>query len=85
MHLAGGFRALRDPREVTAMALTTLHCSTCGDESSFEQPLCIDGHGPDCPELACVECGTAILIGTVDITGAPAVLVHTLISPPRAA
>lgn len=67
------------------MALTTLHCSTCGDERLFEQLPCIDGHGPDCPELACVGCGTAVLIGAVDSTNATAVLVHTLISPPRAA
>ncbi|GGV07688.1 hypothetical protein GCM10010182_28500 [Actinomadura cremea] len=29
----------------------------------FEQPPCPDGHGPDCPERACVECGAAVLVG----------------------
>ncbi|WP_064743435.1 hypothetical protein [Actinomadura rifamycini] len=29
----------------------------------FEQPPCPDGHGPDCPERACVDCGTAVLVG----------------------
>lgn len=29
----------------------------------FEQPPCPDGHGAECPERACVECGTAILVG----------------------
>jgi hypothetical protein len=41
----------------------TRHCSICDDERSFEQPPCADGHGIDCPELACAECGMAIMIG----------------------
>jgi hypothetical protein len=41
----------------------TLHCSVCDDERGFEQPPCADGHGDECPEFACVECGMAILIG----------------------
>ncbi|GAA4628940.1 hypothetical protein GCM10023196_047460 [Actinoallomurus vinaceus] len=44
------------------MALTR-HCSACGGERRFEQPPCADGHGADCPEWACVDCGMAILIG----------------------
>lgn len=40
-----------------------MYCSTCGDEREFERPPCQDGHGPDCPELACVECGSAVLTG----------------------
>jgi hypothetical protein len=39
------------------------HCSGCGDERVFEQPPCADGHGADCPERACTECGGALLIG----------------------
>ena len=46
------------------MALTR-HCSVCGGDRLFEQPLCPDGHGADCPEWACAECGAAILIGDV--------------------
>ena len=38
-------------------------CSECSDERLFEQPPCIDGHGVDCPELACVDCGLAVVIG----------------------
>jgi hypothetical protein len=41
----------------------TRHCSICGDERGFEQPSCDDGHGTDCPELACVECGMALVVG----------------------
>ncbi|MFB4308960.1 hypothetical protein [Actinomadura sp. GTD37] len=29
----------------------------------FEQPPCPDGHGAECPERACVECGAAVLVG----------------------
>jgi DNA-directed RNA polymerase subunit RPC12/RpoP len=49
-------------------------CSACGDERSFEQPPCVEGHGEDCPELACVECGMAIIIGDAP---RPAVIVRT--------
>ncbi|GAA0213078.1 hypothetical protein GCM10009527_006260 [Actinomadura nitritigenes] len=39
-----------------------MHCSTCGDEREFEQPPCPDGHGAECPERVCVECGAAVLV-----------------------
>src|ERR687895_596693 len=39
------------------------HCSACGTERPFEQPPCLDGHGDDCPEWVCVDCGGAVLIG----------------------
>jgi len=50
-------------------------CPECADERPFERPECLDGHGADCPERACVECGTAILIGplTQQALGGPAV------------
>ncbi len=38
-------------------------CPSCGDQRPFEAPPCQDGHGADCPELACVDCGTAVLLG----------------------
>ncbi|MFB4295719.1 hypothetical protein [Actinomadura sp. NTSP31] len=28
----------------------------------FELPPCPDGHGAECPERACVECGAAVLV-----------------------
>jgi hypothetical protein len=37
-------------------------CPSCGDERLFEAPPCIDGHGADCPELACLDCGYAVLL-----------------------
>ncbi|MER7544944.1 hypothetical protein [Actinomadura sp.] len=48
-----------------------MYCSTCGDEREFEQPPCPDGHGAECPERACVECGAAVLVGLPPVT-APA-------------
>ena len=43
-------------------------CPTCAQETVFEQPSCVDGHtedGGECPEWACVDCGTALVIGDV--------------------
>jgi hypothetical protein len=42
--------------------LTVLFCPTCGDERLAEAPPCVEGHGADCPDRACVECGTALLL-----------------------
>jgi hypothetical protein len=37
-------------------------CPSCRGERLFETPPCPDGHGSACPEFACVECGTALLV-----------------------
>jgi hypothetical protein len=53
--------------------LQTLPCPTCGEDTDFEQPTCIDGHSEDggaCPEWACTECGTALVIGRVPVAHA---------------
>jgi hypothetical protein len=42
--------------------LLTLFCPTCGGERLAEMPPCADGHGDACPDRACVECGTALLL-----------------------
>ena len=41
----------------------SLTCPVCGRRSEFEQPPCADGHGSDCPELICVRCSSAVLVG----------------------
>jgi hypothetical protein len=41
-----------------------LPCPECCDERPFDQPLCQDGHGADCPEWFCADCGMALLVGT---------------------
>ncbi len=38
-------------------------CSTCRCQQPFEAPDCADGHDLDCPDLACVECGEAVVFG----------------------
>ena len=38
-------------------------CVGCQDERGFEVPPCQDDHGLDCPDLACIECGHAIVVG----------------------
>ena len=50
-------------------------CPSCDEVRDFVQPPCADGHtddGGECPEWACADCGTALVIG-----GAP-VAVHRL-------
>ena len=37
-------------------------CPSCGEERAFETPPCADGHGPDCAELACRDCGAALFV-----------------------
>ena len=41
------------------------HCPGCATEREFETPVCAE-HGADCPELACVICGWA-LIGPFEV------------------
>jgi hypothetical protein len=41
-----------------------LTCPECCDETAFEQPPCEDGHGVDCPEWSCVDCGFGLLLAT---------------------
>lgn len=42
--------------------LVTLLCPCCGDERLTETPPCSDGHGDACPDRACIECGTALML-----------------------
>jgi hypothetical protein len=46
-------------------------CPCCRAERLFEIPLCLDGHDLDCPDRACVDCGTAIVVGPMLITRSP--------------
>ena len=50
------------------MDTRTEHCPACGDDREFTQPPCVDGHtedGAECPEWACADCGTALLVGAL--------------------
>jgi hypothetical protein len=42
-------------------------CADCSAERPFEVPPCDDGHGADCPDLACTGCGAALVVGVVDV------------------
>ena len=46
----------------TEFAMIVRFCTTCRGDVSFEQPECADGHGSDCPEWVCLECGDALLV-----------------------
>ncbi len=76
------------------MSLMTLHCPECREDRPFERPHdpaeCPDrADSPDClcPELACVDCGTALLVGfAVPITVGTRMIAHPRRhSPGRAA
>jgi hypothetical protein len=41
------------------------YCPGCREERPFETPVC-DEHGDECPELACVLCGWA-LVGPFEV------------------
>ena len=48
-------------------------CPECGDEKLFEQPHltdCPDAPDGDCPELACTECGAALILAAAPVTAA---------------
>lgn len=51
-------------------------CPSCDGEREFVQPECLDGHtedGDECPEWACVDCGTAVVTAApVAAVAAPA-------------
>jgi hypothetical protein len=40
-------------------------CAGCEADTPFEAPPCDDGHGLDCLDLACVECGLALVAGVL--------------------
>ena len=54
-------------------------CPPCGDVREFVQPECIDGHtedGGECPEWACVDCGSAVVTGDVGMAAGALRLHH---------
>ncbi|MCW2681083.1 MAG: hypothetical protein JWM62_2484 [Frankiales bacterium] len=51
---------------VTVLVMEIRWCAECMDEKAFEVPPCADGHGADCLDLSCVECGFAIVVGIHD-------------------
>lgn len=48
------------------------HCPCCHDDRIFEQPPCADGHGTDCTEWCCADCGAGVLIGLAGADVVPA-------------
>jgi hypothetical protein len=52
----------RNTRRSTVTGIQS-YCAECDREQQFEQPECVDDHGGDCPDWACVVCGSAIVTG----------------------
>jgi hypothetical protein len=70
-HIGSGAR-MTVANRLAELSLTVLWCPECGDERGFEQPPCVDGHGGDCPERACVDCGFAVVLATAPLADADA-------------
>ncbi|MGN6608263.1 MAG: hypothetical protein ACTHMS_14770 [Jatrophihabitans sp.] len=47
-----------------------LFCPLCAQETLVEAPPCPDGHGSDCPERLCTDCGFVFDIGPAPIAPA---------------
>lgn len=47
------------------MSGTFRWCVGCASEQQFEMPPCEDEHGADCLDLACVQCGHAVVTGVL--------------------
>ena len=47
------------------------YCFTCGEDAPVEAPECVDGH-EDCPDRACLVCGTALVLDPILPTRAAA-------------
>ncbi len=50
---------------MSTASLTWRHCGICDQEEAFEAPPCRDGHGAECPDYVCTECGSVITMGIV--------------------
>jgi hypothetical protein len=46
-------------------------CPCCADERVFEVPPCAEGHGGECSERACLDCGTALLVDPLPVVPRP--------------
>jgi hypothetical protein len=43
-------------------------CPVCGHAGTMVTPdYCSEGHGTDCPERMCVDCGTALFVGPLEL------------------
>lgn len=60
-----------------------LYCPTCARTTLAEIPPCPDGHGDDCPDRACVECGAGLVLEGLLQHILPAPSARSSLSPKR--
>lgn len=53
-----------------AVAVQVRWCAPCQSDQPFHVPPCEDGHDAECLDLACAECGHAIVVGVVAVLDA---------------
>lgn len=56
---------MSEPQMVPMTDLVVMWCHDCSAERAFERPECRDGHGGDCTEWACTDCGLALIVGDI--------------------
>ncbi|MEJ5945445.1 hypothetical protein WDZ17_09090 [Pseudokineococcus basanitobsidens] len=44
--------------------LDDIDCSVCGRAVPHELVECVDGHGEDCPDRVCTDCGSVLVVGS---------------------
>lgn len=44
---------------ISTVELEWRYCADCDALRPFEKPACAEGHGVECPDLACTVCDTA--------------------------
>jgi hypothetical protein len=57
----GRFADLLDRADLTALT-EEAECPVCAKSVPVEAPVCLDGHGRDCPERLCTLCGSALIV-----------------------
>ncbi len=65
-------------------ALLYLPCPSCRDVRAIESPPCLEGHGADCPDRVCTECGTGFVLDPI-LPRPAARPARRAAQPPRAA
>lgn len=49
-------------------SLDYVYCPDCDAMQLAETPECLDGHGAECPDRACVQCGAALCVDVLIVS-----------------
>ncbi|MEJ5913196.1 hypothetical protein [Pseudokineococcus sp. 1T1Z-3] len=60
-------RSLTGHLALAARVLDDLDCAVCGRDVPHELVECLDGHGEDCPDRVCTDCGSVLVVGSAPL------------------